>query len=214
MALSPAILPGQNFMLDVPALALGLAGLAVFVKGCDRGSLGLAIGAGLIAGVAINTKWTGLLAPAAIGLYGVTHRRVGLGVIAVAASAAVFGGWEAWLAHEYGRSHFLFHSERKGSPPLMDRINGARALVSILGGVAPGVLVTGLVGLGRPRSAAIVAGIVVARDRGDRGGSRTPGGVSAPRRAGAAQPRNGGGAVAPCRKATTFWPCPRLRTWS
>ncbi|HEY2155346.1 MAG TPA: glycosyltransferase family 39 protein, partial [Isosphaeraceae bacterium] len=142
VACSPAILPGQNFMLDVPALALGLAGLVVFIKGCDRGSWPQALAAGLLAGVAINTKWTGLLAPAAIGLYAVTHRRVGLGVIAIAASAAVFGGWEAWLALQYGRSHFLLHSEKKGSPPLMDRINGARALVSILGGVAPGVLVT------------------------------------------------------------------------
>ena len=156
VAFSPAILPGQNFMLDVPALALGLAGLALFMRACDRRSWGLAIVSGLLAGAAINTKWTGLLAPAAIGLYALTHRRIGLGVAAMVASAGVFAGWEAWIAYEYGQSHFLIHSGRK-STPLMDRINGIRGLISILGGVAPGLLVMGLVALKRPRWAAVAA---------------------------------------------------------
>jgi hypothetical protein len=162
VAFSPAILPGQNYMLDVPALALGLAGIALFMTACDRGSWGLAIVSGLLAGAAINTKWTGLLAPATIGLYALAHRRWALGIASILATVGVFAGWEAWIAHEYGRSHFLLHSERKGSPPLMDRINGARALISILGGVAPGVLVTGLVALRRPRWAAVAAGLTVA----------------------------------------------------
>ena len=38
IALSPAVLPLVNFMLDVPAVALGLASVAVFVRGCDRKS--------------------------------------------------------------------------------------------------------------------------------------------------------------------------------
>lgn len=160
VAFSPAILPSQNYMLDVPALALGLAGLAVFMRSCDRKSIPEAIAAGVLAGVAINTKWTGLLAPAVIGLYALTRRRWVLGFAAIASAAAVFAGWEAWIAHEYGQSHFLTHSDRK-STPLMDRINGARALVSILGGVAPGLLVLGLVALKRPRSA-LVAAIVSA----------------------------------------------------
>ena len=137
-------------------MALGLTGLAVFLRACDRGSLASAIASGLIAGLAINTKWTGLLAPGVIGLYAVTRRRYGLGIAAMVAAASVFAGWEAWIAWQYGQSHFLTHSERK-TTPLMDRINGARALVSILGGVAPGVLVMGLVALGKPRSAMVAA---------------------------------------------------------
>lgn len=160
VASSPAILPGQNFMLDVPALSLGLAGLVVFLRACDRGSIAAAVAAGLLAGAAINTKWTGLLAPAMIGLAALTRRRPGLGAAAIAASAAVFVGWEAWIAYSYGQSHFLTHSERK-STPLMDRINGIRGLISILGGVAPGVLVMGLVALRRPRWAAVAASATV-----------------------------------------------------
>ena len=156
VAFSPAILPGQNFMLDVPALALGLAGLVVFLRACDLRSIGAAIAAGLLAGASINTKWTGLLAPAVIGLYALTRRRFGLGAAAIAAAGAVFVGWEAWIAYRYGQSHFLTHSERKATP-LMDRINGIRGLISILGGVAPGVLVMGLVAIRKPRWAVVAA---------------------------------------------------------
>ena len=174
IAFSPAILPSLNYMLDVPALALGLAGLVIFLRACDRGSIPLAIAAGLVAGLAINTKWTGLLAPGVIGLYALTRRRWGLGIAAIVAASAVFAGWEAWIAHEYGRSHFLTHSERK-STPLMDRINGARALVSILGGVAPGVLVMGLVALRKPRWAMVCAAVGTVRGvSGDRASGSGP----------------------------------------
>ena len=56
-------MPGLNVMLDVPSLALGLLSLVVFIRACDRSSVGTAILAGLIAGLAINTTWTGLLVP-------------------------------------------------------------------------------------------------------------------------------------------------------
>ena len=36
IVLSPAVLPTVNLMLDVPAVALGLAALAVFARACDR----------------------------------------------------------------------------------------------------------------------------------------------------------------------------------
>jgi hypothetical protein len=160
VAFAPAILPSMNAMLDVPTLALGLAALVAFARSCDRGSLTMALLAGVLAGAAINTKWTGFLVPAAIGLYALTHRRIGLGLAAMAVSAALFFGWEAWIASLYGRSHFLTHSQRQHST-IMDRLNGAKALVSILGGVAPAVLLLGQIGLERRKAAAITAGVVV-----------------------------------------------------
>lgn len=159
VAFSPAILPSMNVMLDVPTLALGLTALAVFGRACDRGSIARAILAGLIAGAAINTKWTGFLAPAAIGLYGLTHRRLRLGLLAMAVAAAVFIGWEVWIASIYGQSHFLNHSKRQHTT-LLDRLNSAKALVSILGGVAPAVLLLGQVGLKR-RWIALVTGVAL-----------------------------------------------------
>src|SRR5262249_33856680 len=47
--LSPGLLPGFNLMLDVPALALALAAVALFLSACDRGSPGRAALAGLLA---------------------------------------------------------------------------------------------------------------------------------------------------------------------
>ena len=160
VASSPAILPGLNFMLDVPALALGTLGLHVFTIATDRRSLRTAIVSGLLAGLAINVKWTGFVFPAVIGLYALTHRRIGLGIAAGLTAAALFVGWEMGIRAHYGASHFLLHTDRKHTG-LLDRINAAKALVAILGGVAPGVLMLGLTALGRPIFAKVV-GVLVA----------------------------------------------------
>jgi hypothetical protein len=156
IAFSPAILPGINFMLDVPTVSIGTFALYVFTKACDRNSIPLTVVAGLLAGAAINVKWTGFVIPAALGLYAITHRRLALGIVAGLIAAGVFVGWEYWIKCLYGQSHFLTHTDRKNTT-IMDRINAARALVALLGGVAPVVLLLGLVGLKRPQFAKIVA---------------------------------------------------------
>src|SRR5262249_28103413 len=69
VVLSPALLPSFNLMLDVPALALGLAALEVFLRAADRCSHALAACAGLLAGLAVQTKYTALTMPAAMFLY-------------------------------------------------------------------------------------------------------------------------------------------------
>jgi hypothetical protein len=107
IALSPAVLPTVNFMLDIPAAALALAAVAVFTK---RGATWRgAMAAGLLAGFAMQTKYTAMLAPAAILWYGLTHRSLGRAILACAVSTAVFAGWEALLFRQYGESHFLHH---------------------------------------------------------------------------------------------------------
>src|SRR5262245_44206958 len=54
LAVSPVVLPGLNLMSDIPALALHLAALAVFLAACDRASLRGAALAGLLAGAAMQ----------------------------------------------------------------------------------------------------------------------------------------------------------------
>ncbi|MBY0513771.1 MAG: hypothetical protein K2P78_07645, partial [Gemmataceae bacterium] len=54
LMLSPAVLPMVNLMLDVPALALGLAALRVFAAACDRASWRTAAAAGLLAAPALG----------------------------------------------------------------------------------------------------------------------------------------------------------------
>jgi hypothetical protein len=115
IALSPAVLATVNLMLDVPALALALAAIALFTRRSalrseDSASrLTLVVVTGLIAGIAMQTKYTAMLAPAAILWYGLTHRRIGSAILACAVAVAVFAGWEWFLFEKYGESHFLHH---------------------------------------------------------------------------------------------------------
>jgi hypothetical protein len=108
--LSPWILPGFDYMLDVPALALGVSGLALFVAACDRRSISLAAAAGLLAGLAMQTKYNMVTIPAAMLLYGWTTRRLALALAAGAVASACFIAWEAALWARYGQSHFLYHA--------------------------------------------------------------------------------------------------------
>ena len=123
---SPAVLPTANLMLDVPALALGLSALALFLLACDRGSVYLAVAAGLVAALAVQTKYTMLLLPVVILWYGVTARRAALAALTVAVGVLAFAGWEGFLEWRYGESHFLHHVH--GQSALPDAAGGPSAL--------------------------------------------------------------------------------------
>src|SRR5262249_15125417 len=109
LALSPAILPLFNFMLDVPAVALGLSAVALFVRGCDRAMWRMVISAGIVAGVAAQTKYTMITLPAIFACYGLLCGRLSFALVSGLVGAAVFAGWEAYLLSTYGMSHFAFH---------------------------------------------------------------------------------------------------------
>ncbi|MBX9580417.1 MAG: glycosyltransferase family 39 protein [Gemmataceae bacterium] len=165
LVLSPAVLPTVNLMLDIPAVGLGLAALVLFVRACDRGSWRLAATAGLVAGLAMQAKYTALLVPAVLGWYGLTHRRADFAVLAGGVAAALFAGWELLVAAEYGVSHFLFHlaGQRSAGGPVAWLGLKWGLLPGLLGGL--GLLAVG-VGLyagravGFPRS--VLAGAAVA----------------------------------------------------
>jgi hypothetical protein len=156
--LSPAFLPSLNLMLDVPAQALSLAALALFLDAADQSSLLRAALAGLVAGVAMQTKYTGFLAPAAMFLYALVHGRLRLWVPAVAAALAVFSAWEGFLAWRYGQSHFLYHLGQ--GEPLSERGYLVPLLLSLPGTVAPAILVLGMAAL-RPRTLPVLATAVL-----------------------------------------------------
>jgi hypothetical protein len=159
--LSPAFLPSLNLMLDVPALALALGALALFLRACKRCSLAGAVWPGLLGGLAMQTKYTGLLAPAAIMLYALLHRRWTAGILAVAVAAGVFAAWECFLLFQYGQSHFLHHlGERHTS--LGNELGSLLPLLLILGGVFPAGGLLGLAALGVRGRALLAAGIFVA----------------------------------------------------
>ncbi len=161
LVLSPAVLPTVNLMLDVPALALGLSAVAVFMRATALGSWRLVVVAGLLAALAMQTKYTALLIPPAILWYGITHRRIGLAVVAVVIAATAFAGWELLLVAKYGQSHFMYHASgqrplpRPGETPLTafirEKSELGPPLTGYLGCLGIGVaLIAGAV-LGLPR---------------------------------------------------------------
>lgn len=171
--LSPTFLPSLNLMLDVPALALGLFALTLFLRACDRLDPGWLFAAGLAAGVAMETKYTAFLAPAAMMLYAGVHgllgpggwkRRAGLLAFAVAATLValnVFWWWEAFIAWRHGESHFYHEFERSQRDLGEQLLFFSLPLLTLLGGAAPTLLLVGLAGLGRrPRLIGVTVGLL------------------------------------------------------
>jgi hypothetical protein len=160
--LSPALWPSLNFMLDVPALALALAAVDLFLRACDGGSFCQAACAGLVAGVGCETKYTACAAVAAMVLAGLLRRRWGLAAAALLIAAHAFCAWEFITAVLYGRSHFFLRlagSEATDARTLWDGLRDLvitkgplfTCLLSLLGGVAPAVLLLGVAAFGLPR---------------------------------------------------------------
>lgn len=134
IALSPSVLPLFNFMLDLPALSLGSAAIAAFVGGNGRRS---AVAAGLLAGLALQTKYTMATVPVVIGLYGLLTRRLPSAVLAGVIAGVLFTAWEAWLDWRYGVSHFLFHVGDQ-STAAWDKGLLLQPFVAFLGGLMAG----------------------------------------------------------------------------
>ncbi len=158
--LSPTFLPSLNLMLDVPALALGLAALVLFIRSCEGGSMALTLSAALLAGLAAQTKYTGLLAPITLFLYSMICGRVRYGLIAAFGSFAVFAGWECFIAWQYGESHFL-HQLGDNAPSFWMKMFIVLPLVNDLGGTLPALILVGLYALGIRRPWITVGGVMV-----------------------------------------------------
>jgi hypothetical protein len=158
---SPTVLPSVNMMLDVPALALGLAALAMFCRACDRDSFVLAALAGLIAGLGMETKYTAFLAPAAMLLYAAWLGRLRLWPAAAVVAAQLFLSWEFLMAILYGESHFMLHARANAGRGLHWSL--LMPLLTNLGSVGWAGALLALAGLGVRRwglAAAAAAGLL------------------------------------------------------
>jgi hypothetical protein len=159
--LSPTFLPSLNLMLDIPALALGLCAFWIFLSASDRNSVRLSVFAGLVAGLAMQTKYTGVLIPAVMLLYGIFFGRVKLALIAASVAAAVFISWEVYTHLLYGRSHFLngLDGARGGSGTIAVLFT---TFFSILGGIAPALGLLALAALCVGRRVIVASALLVA----------------------------------------------------
>lgn len=132
LVFSPVFLPAMNFMLDVPMLALALTAIDLFVSA--RG-LGQALLAGVVAALAMQTKYTAFLAPAAMVGHALLTGQIRQGLVAVCATAVLFGLWELFVSCKYGESHFLYHSHQT-TATLSERMQFGFSLRLLLGSAA------------------------------------------------------------------------------
>ena len=161
VCLSPVILPALNLMLDVPALAFNLLALVVLIRAVDRDSLTLAVLSGIVAGLSLQTKYTGFLALGMLGLYSLVAGKRRLGLLSCLTSVCLFALWEGFIHYRYGISHFLFHFQQQGQDP-EDKMFLLVPMLSVAGGLAPALIPLGLAACYRSRELLLLAsGLII-----------------------------------------------------
>jgi hypothetical protein len=161
--LSPVFLPSFNLMLDVPAAALILCAIVIFLRASQRDSLLLAAAAGLVAGIAAQTKYNGLVAVGVMLYHAFLFKRYRQGLVAALVAVAFFLSWESFIYLSAGRSHFLAQSQTYGSVNLIAKyVYLAWPIVTIMGAVAPFFTLLAFVALGVRRKTVVIAAIAIA----------------------------------------------------
>jgi hypothetical protein len=94
---SPTLLPVTNLMLDVPALAIGVMAVALFIKGVDDNRSWLAALGGLLAAAALMTKYNSIVLVVLLPLYAWLAGRPRMGWHALFPVGALCG----WVVHNY-----------------------------------------------------------------------------------------------------------------
>lgn len=124
----PGCLICFNFMLDLPALALGLASVALALWGGGKFLPWGFLSSAALA-LALQTKYSVLGYPAVIVLLSFTRGQLRFGLRIVALSMLFFISWEFFVLAIHGSSHFLVHLFGYGQSTV------AHAKVSVLVGL-------------------------------------------------------------------------------
>jgi hypothetical protein len=149
IAIGPAVLPGVNMMLEVPMLAFAFASVVMLLRSFDRRSLALAAFAGLLLGLAFQTKYSAMGFAAPWALLAIVHRRWREAAVAVVAAVATVLAIEGLVALSHGGgSYFMRQLELRHTrnwPHLF------RGLVLQTGWLGVPAAMLALLGLGAPR---------------------------------------------------------------
>ncbi|MGB3967122.1 MAG: glycosyltransferase family 39 protein, partial [Planctomycetota bacterium] len=108
IVLGPAVLPGANLMLEVPLLALGFASLLALERACERRAAGFAALAGLLLGLALQTKYSAMGFFAPLLLLAALRRSWRELALAVAMALAVALAIEGLLALSHGGGSYFW----------------------------------------------------------------------------------------------------------
>lgn len=101
------VMSAHSLMTDMPALAFSLAALALFIRGADGGAGRTMLIAGVLAGLAIVTRYSALLVLPLFGVYAVAQGRVRQAWPALLGTAGVLGLWAAHNLAVHGELHIL-----------------------------------------------------------------------------------------------------------
>jgi hypothetical protein len=160
--LSPVFLPSFNLMLDVPVAALILSAIVVYLLASERESLWLAAAAGLIAGIAAQTKYNGLVVVGVVLYHSFLFKRYRPGLVAALVAGTFFMAWEMFIYLSAGRSHFLAQSQTYGSVNLLAKyVYLAWPIVTIMGAVAPFFTLLGLVAMGIKKKGIVIGTMAI-----------------------------------------------------
>jgi hypothetical protein len=152
-AVSPAIVGSFHLMLDVPALALGLAALAVLAAGDPPLRWRAAVIAGVLAGLALQTKYSAIGVVVAVGAYALLEHGAGAAALTTGVTLAVFATIEAALYGASGTSPLLAYIAGRGArdPGGHVPLVTAKKLVLMAGSAGSALIPFGLVALGASR---------------------------------------------------------------
>jgi len=161
VVLSGAVLPCLNLMLDIPALALSLLAIVLLMRSCDRDSVAMAAVAGVIAGIATQTKYTAFIAPVVMILYSFQTGKLRYGLLASTLAGLLFVSWELFIVGLYGESHFWLACTQMNALTV-PKYKLVPSLFGYLGSTLGAGLPLSLASLGRsPRSIWVISSLVM-----------------------------------------------------
>jgi hypothetical protein len=104
-ACPPVVLAGHGLMTDLPALALALAAIALFVEGLDLEDDRRLLLAGVLAAAAVLTRYVWLGVVPLVGVWAVTRPRRGRAWVALLPFALVLAAWLVQNRAVHGAFH-------------------------------------------------------------------------------------------------------------
>jgi Dolichyl-phosphate-mannose-protein mannosyltransferase len=160
-AVSTTTLPGFDFMLDVPVLALGMTAVSLAIAATERDSWGWCMAAGLVGGLAIQTKYTGIVPCVTMLAWFVLNWRPVKGVVAFAIAIGLAVGWEFLLIRLQGTSHFGVALGQRNSSRLLRMAQLLLPMFSHMAGLAPATALLAWGALGWSRRSLCIAAVGV-----------------------------------------------------
>ena len=98
-------------MLELPVLALTVSSVATQLHAVRMKSVAWSVLAGILGGLACQTKYTGLVAPVLLAAAGLLYGSARCGIVAALIAAGIFVGWETVVVEATGQSPFLFSGQ-------------------------------------------------------------------------------------------------------